>query len=111
MSLKLTNRGTTLIAAITGELDHHSAEHIRQKLDAQMMKSTTKNLIMDFSKVNFMDSSGIGVVIGRYKNIQKLNGKLVITGVNGRIKRIFEMSGLSKLMPTYENIDDAVNKM
>jgi stage II sporulation protein AA (anti-sigma F factor antagonist) len=109
--LKLTNRGTTLIAAITGELDHHSAGHIVQKLDAEIMKSTTKNLIMDFSKVNFMDSSGIGVVIGRYKKIQRLNGKLFITGVNDKISRIFSISGLSKLVPACENIDDAINKM
>ena len=111
MNLKLTNRGTTLIAAIIGELDHHSSEHIIQKLDAEMMKSATKNLIMDFSKVNFMDSSGIGVVIGRYKKIQRLNGKLCITGVNDRISRIFNVSGLLKLMPAYENIDVAINKM
>ncbi|HPC99953.1 MAG TPA: anti-sigma F factor antagonist [Acetivibrio sp.] len=111
MNLKLTNRGTTLIAAITGELDHHSAEHIIQKLDAEIMKSTTKNLIMDFSKVNFMDSSGIGVVIGRYKKIQRLNGKLFITGINDKISRIFNISGLLKLVPACENIDDAINKM
>lgn len=111
MNLKLTNKGATLVAAIIGELDHHSADHIRQKLDAEMIKSTTRNVVLDFSKVTFMDSSGIGVIMGRYKNIQKLNGKMAVIGVNGQIKRIFEMSGLLRLMPAYDNIDEAVNKM
>ncbi|NMB32778.1 MAG: anti-sigma F factor antagonist [Clostridium sp.] len=111
MNLKLTNRGTTLIAHVMGELDHHCAEYIKKKLDAEMMKSTTRNIIMDFSKVNFMDSSGIGVIIGRHKNIRKLNGKLAITGVNIKIRRIFEMSGLSEVMPFYENLDEAINRM
>jgi len=111
LNLKLTNRGTTLIATIIGELDHHSAEHIIQKLDAEMMKSSTKNLIMDFSKVNFMDSSGIGVIIGRYKKIKSLNGKLSITGINDKILWIFNLSGILKLMPAYENIDEAIKKM
>jgi len=76
-----------------------------------MMKSTTKNMVLDFSKVTFMDSSGIGVIMGRYKNIRKLNGKMSLAGINDKIKRIFEMSGLLKLMPAYDSIDEAINKM
>ncbi|GAE88129.1 anti-sigma F factor antagonist [Acetivibrio straminisolvens] len=111
MNIRLTNRGNTLVAVLNGELDHHTAEYIRQKLDAEMLKSTTKNMVLDFSKVTFMDSSGIGVIMGRYKNIQKLNGKMSLAGVNEQIKRIFEMSGLFKVMPAYDSIDEAINKM
>jgi len=111
LNIRLTNRGNTLVAALNGELDHHTADYIRQKLDAEMLKSTTKNVVLDFSKVTFMDSSGIGVIMGRYKNIQKLNGKMSLAGVNERIRRIFEMSGLLKLMSAYDSIDEAINKM
>ncbi|HOM01646.1 MAG TPA: anti-sigma F factor antagonist [Acetivibrio sp.] len=111
MNIKLSNRGNTLVATLNGELDHHTAEYIRQKLDAEMLKSTTQNMVLDFSKVTFMDSSGIGVVMGRYKNIQKLNGKMALAGVNDKIKRIFEMSGLMKLISAYDSIDEAINKM
>lgn len=108
MQLKFSNRGNTLIIGILGELDHHSAEYIRQKVDAEMIKSTTKNVIFDFSKVSFMDSSGIGVIIGRYKNILKLNGKASIVNVNSQTRRILEMAGLLKIIPVYDSINDAM---
>jgi stage II sporulation protein AA (anti-sigma F factor antagonist) len=111
LQVKFSNRGSTLIVGIIGELDHHSAEYVREKIDSEIMKSTTKNVIFDFSKVSFMDSSGIGVVMGRYKNIQKLNGKAVIVSVSDQIKRIFDMSGLFRIMPVYDNIDNAISGM
>ncbi len=111
MKLKFSYKGTTLIASIIGELDHHSAEHIRQKMDSEMIKSTTKNIVIDFSKVTFMDSSGIGIVMGRYKNIRNLNGKLVLVNVSDQVKRIFDMSGLQKIIPVYDSIENAVNNM
>ncbi|MFZ5988652.1 MAG: anti-sigma F factor antagonist [Bacillota bacterium] len=111
MKIKIGYKGTTLIATVIGELDHHSAEYIRQKLDSEIIKSTTKNVIFDFSEVTFMDSSGIGVIIGRYKNVQKLNGKMAITNISQQVKRIFDMSGLLKIIPAYDNIDNAINKM
>lgn len=111
MKVKISYKGSTLIAGIIGELDHHSAEYIRGKIDSELIKATTKNVILDFSKVSFMDSSGIGVIMGRYKNVSKLNGKLSVINVNDQMKRIFEMSGLLKVIPTYDNIDVAMNKM
>lgn len=111
MQVKFSNKGTILVVSIIGELDHHSAEYLRQKVDGEMIKSTTKNIIFDFSKVSFMDSSGIGTIIGRYKNIQKLNGKAVVSGVNSQIKRIFEMAGMLKIIPVCDNIDEAINLM
>ena len=111
MQLKFSNRGTTLIAGISGEMDHHSAEYFKQKIDGEMVKSTTKNIIFDFSKVSFMDSSGIGAILGRYKNLQNLKGKAAIVNANTQIIRIFEMSGLLKLIPIYDNIDNAVSSL
>lgn len=108
MQVKFSNKGTTLIVGILAELDHHSADYIRQKVDSEMIKSTTRNIVFDFQKVEFMDSSGIGVIMGRYKNIRKLGGKAAIVNVNSQICRIFEMSGLLKIIPVYDNIDDAV---
>jgi len=63
LNIKLDKQGQYFVAVLNGELDHHTAEYIRQKLDAEMMKSTTKNMVLDFSKVTFMDSSGIGVIM------------------------------------------------
>lgn len=111
MQVKFNNRGTTLIVSITGELDHHSAEYIRSKIDSEIIKSTTKNIIFDFAKVNFMDSSGIGVIMGRFKNVQQLNGKAAIINLSPQVKRIFEMSGLLKIIPEYDSIDKAVQAL
>ncbi len=111
MDLKLLKKGTTLIIKIMEDMDHHSAQYIRQKIDNEIIKATVKNIIFDFSNVNFMDSSGIGVVIGRYKNIQKLNGRAAIVNANPKIMQIFEMSGVLKIIPAYSNMDKAVSSM
>ncbi len=110
MQVKFSSKGTTLVIGIIGELDHHSAEYIRSKMDSEMMKSTTKNILFDFAKVGFMDSSGIGVIMGRYKNIQKLGGRAGIVNPNEQIRKIFEMSGIFRIMPLYENMDSALNE-
>jgi stage II sporulation protein AA (anti-sigma F factor antagonist) len=111
LQIKFSNKGSTLIASINGELDHHTIEYVREKIDSEIMKSTTKNLIFDFSNVNFMDSSGIGVIMGRYKNITKVNGKAALINVNAHVKRILEMSGVLKIVPIYDNIENAINRM
>lgn len=108
MQIKLTNKGTTLVISIIGELDHHTAEHIRQKIDGELIKSTTKNIIFDFSRLQFMDSSGIGVIMGRYKTIQKLNGKAAIAGAGSQVMRVLEMAGILRIMPAYDNMDAAL---
>ncbi len=111
MDVKLLRKGTTLIIRIMDDMDHHSAQYLRQKIDSEIIKSTVKNIIFDFSNVNFMDSSGIGVVVGRYKNIQKLNGKAAIVNASPKIMQIFEMSGVLKIIPAYSDLDDALSSL
>lgn len=111
MDVKLLRKGTTLIIKIMEDMDHHSAQYLRQKIDSEIIKATVKNIIFDFSKVNFMDSSGIGVVVGRYKNIQKLNGRAAIVTANPKIMQIFEMSGVLKIIPAYSDLEDAISSM
>jgi len=107
LQIKFSNKGTALVISIIGELDHHAAEYVRNKIDGELIKSTTKNIIFDFSRLSFMDSSGIGVIMGRYKIIRQLNGKAAIVKANAQIRRILEMSGILKIMSLYESVDDA----
>lgn len=107
MQIRFNNRGTTLIVDVSGELDHHTAEYLKQKVDGEIIKSINKNVVFDFTNVTFMDSSGIGVIMGRYKNIQNFNGKMAIANASPQIKRIFEMSGLMRVIPTFENLEEA----
>lgn len=111
MQVKFSTKGTTLIVNISGELDHHYAEYVRQKIDNEIIKTTIRNLIFDFTGLGFMDSSGIGVIAGRYRNIQKLDGKAAIVSNNQQINRILEMSGIFKIMPVYSSLDLAVSSL
>ncbi len=101
----------TLIVSIEGELDHHMALEVREEIDRTIQKNPVKNLIFDFKNLNFMDSSGVGVVIGRYKQIQKLNGMTSLVHVNPHVMRIIEISGLHKIIPIFKNIEDALEEM
>jgi stage II sporulation protein AA (anti-sigma F factor antagonist) len=111
LTIKFSNRGSTLIASFIGELDHHYAEYARNKLEGELLKATTRNVIFDFTGLGFMDSSGIGVIVGRYSNIKKLGGKAAIICKDRKICRILEISGIMKLIPVYESLDFALNAL
>ena len=100
-----------LIAYLAGELDHHSAEEVRCKIDDTLDRGQFRKLIMDFSTVTFMDSSGIGVVIGRYKKLSFKNGTVYVTNVNKTIKKVFELSGMLKIIVLFDSVDQALLKI
>jgi stage II sporulation protein AA (anti-sigma F factor antagonist) len=111
LEIRFTNRGSTLIATFIGELDHHFAEYARNKIEREILKATTRNVIFDLSGLSFMDSSGIGVLVGRYANIRKLGGRAAIICRNQKILQILEISGILKLMAIYEELDHAVSAL
>jgi len=108
LEIKLSNRGNTLIVRLHGELDHHTAEYARQKIENEIIKPITRNMIFDFSNLTFMDSSGIGVIMGRYKNIRKINGKVAIACSNSQVVRLLDVSGISRVIPVCTDLDNAV---
>lgn len=97
-----------LIIKLTGELDHHSAEEVRNKIDDRLERTGYNKVILDFSNVNFMDSSGIGVVIGRYKKISMRKGQICIANVQESVKRVFELSGMFKIIKLYKSVQEAI---
>lgn len=84
------------------EVDHHNAEEIRKRADAVIEKNHIKYVIFDFKNTEFMDSSGIGAIMGRYRMIQLLNGEVWAVHTNARIKKILTLSGMTKIMQIYE---------
>ena len=102
MKVELQKKGNVLIACLQGEIDHHAAAEVKTKVDAYITGSNVERLVMDFSKVSFMDSAGIGMVMGRYQNMKRLGGSMCLVGANKTIRRIFEMSGLTSVIPAYE---------
>ncbi len=109
MRIKFKNIGTTLVVFLHGEIDHHWAEYFKNKVDGEILNSKTRNVIFDFEKVSFMDSSGIGAIIGRFKNIKSIRGRLLVVNVKGQLLRLFNMAGLGKLVPVCDNLDAALS--
>lgn len=87
----------TLKIRLPEELDHNNATDIRKEADRIIYAGKVKNVEFDFSKTNFMDSSGIGMIMGRYRLIKPVGGKIILSGVQGNIERIIRVSGLYKL--------------
>lgn len=93
------------------EIDHHSASVIREQADDCIMKNQVRHVIFDFQETDFMDSSGIGVIMGRYRMIQKIGGKVGVIHANERIQRIVLLSGLHKVIHTYDSLENAVEEL
>ncbi len=111
MVLSFKRIGTNLIIGLMGELDHHSAEEVRNKIDDAIERDKINKVILDFSGVTFMDSSGIGVVIGRFKRLSMKNGNLAVVNVNKNINKVFELSGLYKIVKSYDTVEDALGSI
>lgn len=103
--------GRCLIICLNQDLDHHYATILREKSDKLIEKQNIKNIIFDFSKANFMDSSGIGMIMGRYKKVIFTGGKVGVTNVGASIDRIFKISGLYKIIEKYDTNKDAIEAL
>ena len=106
MDINFVERNGNLIVKIRGEIDHHTADKIRHAVESRYAGSGAANIIFDFAHVGFMDSSGIGMVIGRYKEAQKVGGRVFAINIGADISRIFEISGLKKIIPCFAGLDE-----
>ena len=91
-------------AYISGEIDHHNAAGLRNKIDAAVENAYPELLILDFGGVTFMDSSGIAVVINALRQMNKIEGKLILTGIQSQPRKVFRASGLDKLVEIKEAV-------
>lgn len=101
MQLELTREGSVLTAALVGELDHHTAADLRERIDTAVLSCRPRRLTLDLTKLTFMDSSGIGLIMGRYRLIASMDGKMHLIGTNPRMERMIRLAGLDKL-PIWE---------
>ena len=100
--------GENLILTVTGEIDHHSAVRIRADMDALILEARPERTVIDLSEVDFMDSSGLGLIMGRYSLMQKLGGELTLRNPNSRIMKIFELAGLGRIIRIEESREEEV---
>ncbi|MEE1052767.1 MAG: STAS domain-containing protein [Acutalibacteraceae bacterium] len=97
MSVEIAVNGEVTTAYLSGEIDHHSAAAMRAEIDNAAELNLPALLVLDFTRVSFMDSSGIGLVMGRYRNLSKRGAKLHITGASPQIYKVMRLSGIEKL--------------
>lgn len=98
MDIVYLEKEKTLIMKITNEIDHHMVEKLRRRADYEIERYIPRKVILDFNQVPFMDSAGIGFILGRYKNITTLCGNLEIINVSEVVNKILIMSGVNKLI-------------
>lgn len=97
MGVRLIYKDGELTAVLSGEIDHHSAREIRMEIDSTASKVKPQTLILDFSAVRFMDSSGVGLIMGRCKLMQIWGGTVEIVRLPAKIKKIVSLAGLNQL--------------
>ena len=93
-----------LIFKLEEDIDECVAQKIRRKLDNEIERHMPKEVIFDFNNVSFMDSAGIGLIIGRYKLANMLGGKVQVANMTTPVRKIFEMSGIAKIIPEVKNV-------
>lgn len=99
-----------LVISMIAELDHHLADEMREVIDHVIDERGVKDIIFDFSRIGFMDSAGIGLIMGRYKKIRD-RGNIYVAGAGDGISRILLISGLHKLVTSCSDVSDAAKKI
>ncbi len=92
------NPSGTLIAKLTGEIDHHTARWLRMDIDTAIQDRSPEKLLLDFSGVSFMDSSGVGLVMGRYRNMSERGGKVALVNMPEYIEKVMSLAGMDRLL-------------
>ena len=108
MEVKYYERDRLLLLKITEEIDECKVKQIRRKADYEIERYMPKRVIFDFNRVTFMDSAGIGLVIGRYKQVAMLGGKVQFANLTESVRKIFAMSGVLRLIPEVDLAEEFI---
>jgi len=102
-------KGNILLVRLKGELDHHEANELKKIWQLEIEEHRIQHVVLNLQDLDFMDSSGLGVILGRYKEIKQVDGEMVICAISPTVKRLFEMSGLFKIMQLAQGEEEALN--
>ncbi len=98
LTIDLEVKEDVLCLRLGGELDHHTAEKLRKAVSKTLAVHHIQHMVLNLEHLEFMDSSGLGVILGRYKEISQMHGEMVVCAISPPVKRLFEMSGLFKII-------------
>lgn len=102
LDMSESDSGDELTVRISGEIDHHSAVRVRGEIDERIMRLRPKRTVMELSGIEFMDSSGLGLIMGRYQKMRAIGGDLCVRDPNERVVRIFKLAGLERIIKIEE---------
>ncbi|MGJ9382434.1 anti-sigma F factor antagonist [Salipaludibacillus neizhouensis] len=109
--IDLEKREEVLCVRLVGELDHHAAVNLRERVDAALSENNLTHVLLNLEKLTFMDSSGLGVVLGRYKRVQAMGGEMVVCCISPQVKRLFELSGIYKIVSITSNEREGLSSL
>ncbi len=101
-------KGQVLVIHLPRELDHHNCRNLRYETDLLLAENYIRKMVFDFSRTEFMDSSGIGILLNRYKQMDRSGGEVAIYGAGPRILRVLTIGGIGKLVPRYDSKEAAI---
>ncbi|MEZ2718186.1 anti-sigma F factor antagonist [Niallia circulans] len=111
LNIELEIKNNVLCIRLSGELDHHYAEELRTKATTAIESYSIRHIVLNLEHLTFMDSSGLGVILGRYKQIKQLGGEMVICAISPSVQRLFDMSGMFKIMKLETNEKFALQRL
>jgi stage II sporulation protein AA (anti-sigma F factor antagonist) len=109
LSVHLFIKSDTLFIRLSGELDHHTSFQLRERINSLTEQYEIRNMVFNLKQLTFMDSSGIGVMLGRYNQVKRNQGVLVVCDLNNIIERIIKLSGLYKILVITKDEEQAQN--
>lgn len=108
LQIDLTTNRDVLIIRLVGELDHHTADMVRSQVEEKIESEGIRHILLNLEELSFMDSSGLGVILGRYKHISQLGGKMIICAISSSVYRLFELSGMFKILKVVDSEEQAL---
>lgn len=105
MPLTLSHSGDKLTLFLSGEIDHHTSKQIREEADAEILKTHPNEVILDFKSVTFMDSSGIGLIMGRYRLASSYGASVKVTEASSYLRRVMRIAGIDTIAQITQSND------
>ncbi|SFC71221.1 STAS domain-containing protein [Ruminococcus albus] len=108
--IKILTTGGVTLAELSGDLDHHTARLMRTDIDRELAEKHPRRLVIDFSSVTFMDSSGIGLIMGRYRIMNEQDGEVIVARPPAYIKKVLRLAGVDRLAPITDDLRGLIPK-
>lgn len=111
MHISTSIEGESLIVRLKGDFDLHSVPEFRSVVIEKMNKKDLKNLVLSLKEVNFIDSSGLGAILGRYRDLKKKGGQVMLVNLKPQVRKVFHLSGLLNVMDEYDQESKALEEI